>query len=153
MKQTLPSPVKGKKWAGLAALAVVMVLLLRARLSNFAGTLFTIGIIILFIDILVNGVLAEFEYTIMDQVFVYKRKFGNREKILFFVPLEEMVAILPETDEGLQQYEIRGTNNLIPRFCEGDKYVGIYRENEKYFRFLFLPNEELLSKMKSSEPV
>ena len=153
MKQTLRSPIKGKKWAGMAALAVVMVLSLRARLSNFAGTLFTIGIIVLFIDMLVNAVLAEFEYAVMDGVFVYKRKFGNREKILFFVPLEDVVAILSETDEGLQQYEIRGTNNLIPRFCEGDKYIGVYRENEKYFRFLFLPNEELLNKMKSSEPV
>ena len=145
MKQTLRSPIKGKKRAGMTALAVVMVFLLRARLSNFAGTLFTIGIIVLFIDILVNYILAEFEYAVMDGVFVYKRKFGNREKILFYVPLEAIVTVLPEGDEGLQQYEIRGTNNLIPRFCEGDRFVGVYRENEKYFRFLFLPDQTFLT--------
>jgi len=142
MKQIIQSPIKGKKWAGLLALGVIMVLLLRARLSNFAGTLLTIGIMILFIDMLVNGVLAEYEYEIMDHVFLYKRKFQNREKILFFVPLDSVVIMAKENDPILSRYQIHSTGNLIPRFCEEEKYEVVYRENERYFKFRFIPNEE-----------
>ena len=148
MKQTLSSPIKAKKWAGLSALGVIMALIFQARLSNFAGTLLTFGIIILFIDMLVNAVLAEYEYEIMGDVFLYKRKFQNREKILFFVPVDSIVAVEKEGAQVLSQYHIRGTNNAIPRFCEDEKYIAVYQENGSYFRFLFLPNQELLDYLK-----
>ncbi len=148
MKQTISSPIKAKKWAGLSALGVVMVLLFRARLSHFAGTLLTFGIIVLFIDMLVNAVMAEYEYEIIDGVFVYKRKFQNREKILFFLSVDAIVSIAKEGDPSLSQYQIRSTNNVIPRFCEEEKYVAVYRENDSYYRFLFLPNQEFLDYLK-----
>ena len=144
MKQTLHSPLGAKKWVWAAGAAAVMVVLLRSRLSGAAGTLLTLGILILFIDLLANAVLADFEYAVMDDMFVYKRKFQKREKIIFYVPIDQIVTILPEEDPGLAAYEIRGTNHLIPRFYEGQRQVGIYQENETYFRFLFVPNEELL---------
>lgn len=148
MKQTLSSPIKAKKWAGLSALAVVMVLLFRTRLTNFTGTLLTFGVIVLFIDMLVNGVLAEYEYQLIDGVFVYKRKFRNREKILFFLPLDSIITVAKEGDPTLSQYEIRSTNNVIPRFCDEEKYVAIYREHDSYYRFLLIPNEEFLTAFK-----
>ena len=75
MKQTLHSPLGAKKWVWAAGAAAVMVVLLRSRLSGAAGTLLTLGILILFIDLLANAVLADFEYAVMDDMFVYKRKF------------------------------------------------------------------------------
>ena len=155
MKQTLRSPVRAIKWVWVAGAAAVMVILLNNRLSGITGVLFTLGILVLFVDLLANAVLAEFEYAIIDHIFIYKRKFRKREKIIFYVPIEQIVTILPEEDPNLNHYDVRGTNLLIPRFYEGQKQVGIYQENNKYFRFLFAPNEEMLYaiKEKMKEPV
>lgn len=148
MKQTLRSPVRAKKWAWVAGAAAVMVVLLQSRLTGLAGTLLTLGVLILFIDLLANAVLAEFEYSMIDDIFIYKRKFRNREKIIFYLPIQEMITILPENDPALKEYPIRGNNYLVPRFCEETKQVGIYQNDGKFFCFVFVPNQELLHDLK-----
>lgn len=145
MKQTLRSPQTVKKWCAVCCFPLIVLLLFFASgYSGFTETVLIACIAVLFIDLLVNSVLAEYEYTVIDGVFLYKRILQNREKILFYVPLHSIIAILPETSPDVDRYCLHSKSRLIPRFYKQKKYLAIYEENKRYYGFFFTPDSDFL---------
>lgn len=145
MKQMLRSPQIVKKWCAVCCFPlIVLFLFFVSGHSGFAETILIACMAVLLIDLLVNSVLAEYEYTVIDGVFLYKRMLQHREKILFYVPLRSIIAILPEESPDADRYRLHSKSRLIPRFCKQKKYLAVYDENERYYGFLFTPDSDFL---------
>ncbi len=96
---------------------------------------------------------ADFRYVLIDTDLIFQKILGRYETVALNVNVADILMIAPKDSSDLEQYDkIEKTYNLPGLLIGKNKYCGIFKKDNKYYRFVFLPSDKLIDLLKRSIP-